>query len=244
MSAIRTGSMFDEVTSMKQYSRRNALRLLSVPAGALALSSIAPARIFAQDSDDDDGPPSITSVQRGDMPTSGGARPGPSTPLTAGARPVREGVMPVSIQIETAEVDALIETREIIDGVMQDPTGPWIVSWYEETPKAGGDGNTVMAGHIDYWNVGPAVFYNIGRMAQGDVIEVLGEDNRIYSYRTNWVREYPTSELDMETIQEIVGPTTQRSLTLITCGGQFDYATGQYLSRTALRAHLMGSRRA
>ena len=228
---------------MKQYSRRTALRLMSVPAGALAISSIAPARIFAQDTDDD-GPPSITSVQQGDMPTSGGARPGPSTPLTAPAQPLREGVLPLSIQIEAAEVDAVIEIREIVDGVMQDPTGPWVVSWYEETPKTGGDGNTVMAGHVDYWNVGPAVFYNLGRLEQGDVIEVLGEDNRIYSYRTSWVRDYLSSELDMETIQEIVGPTSQRSLTLITCGGEFDYSTGQYLSRTALRAHLSGSRRA
>ena len=133
---------------------------------------------------------------------------------------------------------------EIVDGVMQDPTGPWIVSWYQETPKAGGDGNTVMAGHIDYWNVGPAVFYNISDLVDGDTIEVFGEDNRIYSYRVNWVREYHVDELTSDTIQEIVGPTTQRSLTLITCGGEFDYASGEYLSRTAVRAHFSGSQSA
>jgi len=229
---------------MKQYSRRSALRFLAVPAGAFAITSLLPAATFAQDSDGTPEAPGITSIQQGDMPTSGGARPGPSTPLEAPAQPIREGVLPISIRIERAEVDALIETREIIDGVMQDPTGPWVVSWYQETPKAGGDGNTVMAGHIDYWNVGPAVFYNVGDLQEDDVIEVTGEDNRIYSYEVNWVREYLTSELDMETIQEIVGPTTQRSLTLITCGGQFDYATGEYLSRTAVRANLSGSRAA
>jgi sortase (surface protein transpeptidase) len=101
-----------------------------------------------------------------------------------------------------------------------------------------------MAGHIDYWNVGPAVFYSIATLVEGDVIEVVGEDDRIYSYKVNWVREYLTSELDMETIQSIVGPTAQRSLTLITCGGQFDYASGEYLSRTAVRAHFSGSRSA
>jgi sortase (surface protein transpeptidase) len=236
--------MFDEVTSMKQYSRRSALRLLSVPAGAFALAAVMPNKMFAQDDNAADDVPGITSNQQGEMPTSGGARPGPSTPLTAPAQPIREGVMPVSIRIEKAEVDAVIETREIIDGVMQDPTGPWVVSWYQETPKAGGDGNTVMAGHIDYWNVGPAVFYNIRDLVDGDVIEVYGEDNRIYSYRVNWVREYLSTDLDLETIQEIVGPTTQRSLTLITCGGQFDYASGEYLSRLAVRSHLQGSRSA
>ncbi|MEZ4495947.1 MAG: class F sortase [Thermomicrobiales bacterium] len=112
-----------------------------------------------------------------------------------------------------------------------------------ETPKAGGDGNTVMAGHIDYWNVGPAVFYNISDLVDGDTIEVFGEDNRIYSYRVNWVREYHVDELTSDTIQEIVGPTTQRSLTLITCGGEFDYASGEYLSRTAVRPLLRKPKR-
>ena len=228
---------------MNQISRRSALRLISAPVGALAISGAMASRMFAQETDDDEAP-GITSIQQGDMPSSGGARPGPSTPLTAPSQPIREGVMPISIRIEQAGVDALIETREIVDGVMQDPTGPWIVSWYEETPKAGGDGNTVMAGHIDYWNVGPAVFYNIGDLTSGDTIEVIGEDDRIYSYRVNWVREFHVNELDMETIQDIVGPTTQRSLTLITCGGEFDYASGEYLSRTAVRAHFAGSRAA
>lgn len=229
---------------MKQYSRRSALRLLSVPVGAFALAAAMPNRMFAQDDGEADVAPSITSNQQGDMPTSGGARPGPSTPLTAPARPIREGAMPMSIRIEKAEVDAVIEVRQIIDGVMQDPTGPWVVSWYEGTSKAGGDGNTVMAGHVDYWNVGPAVFYNIEKLAEGDIIEVLGEDNRIYSYKVNWVREYLNTELDEKTIRDIAGPTTQRSLTLITCGGQFDYATGQYLSRLAARSHFQGSRSA
>ena len=227
---------------MKQYSRRSALRMISAPVGAIALAGVLPAKMLAQDSPTPT--PAISSVQQGDMPSSGGARPGPSTPLTEPVQPIREGVMPVSIQIQKAEVDALIETREIVDGVMQDPTGPWIVSWYQETPKAGGDGNTVMAGHIDYWNVGPAVFYNISDLVEGDMIEVFGEDNRIYSYKVNWVREYHVDELTSDTIQEIVGPTTQRSLTLITCGGEFDYASGEYLSRTAVRAHFSGSQSA
>jgi sortase (surface protein transpeptidase) len=46
------------------------------------------------------------------------------------------------------------------------------------------------------------------------------------------------TQLTPEVIQnDIVGDTGQESLTLITCGGPFDPATGQYLQRFVVRAH-------
>jgi hypothetical protein len=46
------------------------------------------------------------------------------------------------------------------------------------------------------------------------------------------------TELTPEVIQtEIVGDTGQESLTLITCGGDFDASTGQYVNRWVLRAN-------
>ena len=65
------------------------------------------------------------------MPTTGGLRPGPANAQSATRTPEVEGVVPVAIQIPNAQVDAQVETNEIIDGVMQDPTGPWVVSWYK-----------------------------------------------------------------------------------------------------------------
>src|SRR5215211_4940661 len=65
----------------------------------------------------------IESTKSGEMPTTGGLRPGP-----IGLNPIKAnsaGVVPVSIQIESAAVDAEVEQLEIVDGKMQDPTGPW-----------------------------------------------------------------------------------------------------------------------
>lgn len=216
---------------MKSGSGRSAYRVLTAFIAVLMMVSMMGGVISAQEST------TIESTQRGEMPTSGGARPGPSTAVT-GQQEVREGVVPVSISIERAEVEAAVETREIVDGVMQDPTGPWVVSWYQETPKLGADGNTVMAGHVDYWDVGPAVFYNVGGLQEDDLIVVTGEDGRIYTYKVQWVRVYDTANAP---IQDIVGPTEQRALTLITCGGEFDYQNGVYLSRTVVRALYVGS---
>jgi hypothetical protein len=41
-------------------------------------------------------------------------------------------------------------------------------------------------------------------------------------------------------MDEITGPTDTQSLTLITCGGAFDYVNGEYLQRTVVRATRSG----
>ncbi|MDP9358774.1 MAG: class F sortase [Chloroflexota bacterium] len=181
----------------------------------------------------------ITSTQVGEMPTTGGMCPGP-VGLNPPTATFSRGVLPSAIRIDKAQVDAEVETVEIVDGVMQNPTGPWVVSWYQETARLGEDDNTVMAGHVDYWDVGPAVFYNLKDLAEGDQIQVTGEDGTVYTYQVEWIKTYTVSELTPERIQEIVGPTDQPALTLITCGGEFDYATGEYLSRMVVRAARTG----
>jgi hypothetical protein len=175
----------------------------------------------------------IKSTKTGEMPTTGGMRPGPLGILPEQAAPI-EGTRPVAIQVEKAGIAAEVETIEIVDGVMQNPTGPWVVSWYKETAKLGEIGNAVLAGHLDYWDVGPAVFYNIGVLQEHDSIQLTGEDGDIYSYEVDWLQNFDVANAP---IQDIVGPTEEENVTLITCGGPFDYQNGVYLQRTVVRAH-------
>lgn len=178
----------------------------------------------------------IESTTVGEVPTTGGMRPGP-----IGLNPPRPsrppGVEPRAIQIEGAQVDAEVEQIEIVDGVMQNPTGPWVVSWYKETARLGERGNVVMAGHLDYWDVGPAVFYQIGDLQQGDKITVTGDDDEVFTYQVEWLETVKTADLSTERIQELIGPTDGEALTLVTCGGEFDFANGEYLSRIVVRAN-------
>jgi sortase (surface protein transpeptidase) len=184
--------------------------------------------VFAQDA---------PSRPLGEVPTSGGARPGPGTILAPPAPPVT-GAIPVAIAIPNAGVDAVVEQREIVDGVMQDPSGPWVVSWYTETPKLGAPGNTVMAGHLDYWNVGDSVFAHLGELMKSDVITLTGDNGKTYTYKVSWVRLYAAADAPLDTI---VGATERRALTLITCGGDFDPVNQVYLQRTIVRANYAGS---
>jgi len=146
--------------------------------------------------------------------------------------------IPILIQIDKTAVDAEVEIQQIADGRMLNPSGPWVVSWYEETGWLGAQDNAVMAGHLDYWDVGPAVFYDLANLQEGDEIRVTGDGGDVFTYQVAWGRLYQLEELNSAAIGEIIGPTQQSSLTLITCGGEFDAETGQYLSRYVVRATL------
>jgi hypothetical protein len=174
----------------------------------------------------------IQPIGVGPVPSTGGRRPGPVSLIRF--RSEGERVAPIGLTIEAAGIDASIEALQVVDGAMQDPTGPWVVAWYENLGSLGRPGNVVMAGHIDYWNVGPSVFYNLAALQSGNDIDVAGSNGETYSFTVDWVRQYDAEQIPLD---EVVGPTPNQTLTLLTCGGAFDYVNGHYLSRTVVRAH-------
>lgn len=195
---------------------------------------------FSQDSTPDataEPPPPIQSTTAGELPTSGGMRPGPvgQQPSLATASNPSD---PAHMTCDKAGINADIEHLDIVEGVMQNPTGPWVVAWYEQTATLGELGNVVLAGHVDYWDVGPSVFFNLRNLVEGDPIVLTGEDGRTYRYATESVEIITIEDLTGGRLQELMGPTDTATLTIFTCGGQFDYVNGEYLSRTVVRAHL------
>jgi hypothetical protein len=211
---------------------------------AVAVLTVAAAHRFLTASAQDATPaaiatPSISGIRptgTGDLPSTGASRPGPANITLDRIR--SDVVAPVGLAIEPAGIDAGIENLRVVDGAMQDPSGPWVVAWYENLGALGKIGNVVMAGHIDYWNVGPAVFYNLSTLEPGDEIVVTGDDGKIYPFAVEWVRQYDSASIPLD---EVTGPTAEQSLTLITCGGAFDYTNGHYVQRTVVRANRDGA---
>jgi hypothetical protein len=219
-------------------SRRSAMGI-----GLGAVSAAIGARaITAQESSPESTPGMIPiqSTTVGEMPSAGALRPGPigqDSPLPIAANPST----PVQITVEKAGIDADIEVQEIVNGVMQNPSGPWVVAWYRQTATLGEQGNVVLAGHVDFWNVGPSVFFNLRDLVPGDVITLIGEDGREYDYAMEWNETFDLQALTSGGLQDVVGPTDAPSVTLITCGGEFDYVNGEYLSRAVVRGTLIPS---
>lgn len=217
-------------------NRRRTLVIISATAGAAAALATS---AHAQETTPE-GTPGIVQIQPttlGPMPTTGAIRGAP-----VGTQPV--GVMavtatqPAAIQVPAAQIDAKIEILNIVNGTMENPTGPWVVSWYQQTAELGMIGNVVLAGHVDYWNVGPSVFYNVRNLTEGDEITLTGDDGSAFTYSVQTNDTYDVQQLISGKLAEVVSPTTTAMLTMLTCGGEFDYVNGEYLSRTVVRAAL------
>ncbi len=213
-------------------NRRSALLAL---AGAAALPLVA----RAQEGEAGDG----AELAIAEAPSFGVRRPGPvelaAAPLAKDV-PRGKALVPVQMVVPNAGVDAPVETGAITpEGAMVDPSGAWVVTWYDAIAAPGQNTNVVMAAHLDYWDVGPAVFSKVPSLPPGDLVSLYMEDGSQFDYAIEWTRLYHVAtELTPDVIQtEVVGDTGRESLTMITCGGEFDYAAGEYLNRYVIRAN-------
>ena len=116
---------------------------------------------------------------------------------------------------------------------MQAPDNAYDVAWYDFSAHPGFGGNAVFAGHVDYIHVGAAVFWNLKDVEPGDMIRVQLTDGTEYRYAVNFKQQY---EAATAPVDQIVGPTSNQTVTLITCGGTFNPATHQYDKRLVVRA--------
>jgi LPXTG-site transpeptidase (sortase) family protein len=138
------------------------------------------------------------------------------------------------LAIPRYEVNAPVVIRSVDDaGVMETPDGPDEVAWYDFSARPGFGSNAVFSGHVDYINHGPAVFWHLKDLIEGDVIEVRLDDGTTYRYAVASVQQIQISEAD---VGEIVGRTPNDIVTLITCGGTWNNDEDEYDSRVIVRA--------
>ncbi len=156
------------------------------------------------------------------------------TPTPTGQFPPGDNAPVTRLVIENAKIDAPVVLKGLdAQGVMQAPDNAYDTAWYDFSAHPGFDGNAVFAGHVDYIHVGEAVFWNIKDLVEGDLIVVQLADGTSYKYAVTSKREY---DADTAPVAQIVGPTPNQTVTLITCGGTFNSASHQYDKRLVIRA--------
>jgi LPXTG-site transpeptidase (sortase) family protein len=106
------------------------------------------------------------------------------------------------------------------------------VGWYRFGVVPGQVGNAVFFGHVDTY-LGTAVFYNLYQLRPGNMIYVDLSPGHTVAYTVKWVKEVSKADFPSHTV---FGPTSHHKLWLITCGGQFNYATRHYESNIIVSA--------
>ncbi|MFD0520534.1 class F sortase [Paractinoplanes durhamensis] len=130
---------------------------------------------------------------------------------------------PTRVRVGAIGLDSPLETLHVAKGVLQAPKRFDRAGWYADGTAPGDVGPAVLAGHVDS-KEGPAIFYRLRELAVGDRIEVVrgGKVLRFVVTGTAWYpkRAFPTGQ--------VYGPTPDRQLRLITCGGVFDHKLRSY----------------
>ena len=150
---------------------------------------------------------------------------------------------PVEIEIPVLGVKApVMRLGQNSDGTVQVPPldNHNLAGWYDGSVTPGADGSSVILGHVDNYT-GPSVFFSIKDLHAGDKVDVVRADGSVAAFAVDGVQkvakaQFPTSD--------VYGNVPYPSLRLVTCGGPFDAASGEYVDNIVVYAHLTGVRTA
>jgi hypothetical protein len=185
----------------------------------------------------------------GQPPARPGASPSTAPPTTAApaasraaapssTRPPRRPSPPVRVELPAIAVSSpLVRLGLNPDGTMEVPRDENVAGWFTGGAMPGQDGPAVIAGHVDS-KTGPAVFYRLGDLRPGDPVRVLRADGHWLAFEVTATARYAKAAFPTEAV---FGPVSGPVLRLITCGGDFDRASGHYLDNLVVTARPAGT---
>ncbi|PPG31215.1 class F sortase [Pseudoclavibacter sp. RFBB5] len=167
-----------------------------------------------------------TAPSEAATPTPAAPAPDIQPPYGAGGVEVMpEGIEPTAVSIPAIDVEGtLIDLGIAADGKMEVPVDFDEIGWFTGGGKPGGRGPTVIAAHVDGL-AGPAAFFRLDELTQGDVVSVTDAEGGVTSYE---VTEVVTVEKADFPTARVFGAVPGDELRLITCGGYFDRDVGHY----------------
>ncbi|AWB47036.1 class F sortase [Paenibacillus sp. CAA11] len=139
-----------------------------------------------------------------------------------------KGLIPRKISIPSVNINAVTEPVGFLEsGMMDVPKATDRVGYLRPAALPGGEGNAVMAGHVDTYT-GPAVFYPLKKLHQGDFVYVIDHYGNKAVFIVEAVKYYPTAQAPIEAI---FGPTREHRLNLITCAGRYSRSRREHEGR-------------
>ena len=166
------------------------------------------------------------------------SRPAPiSSPAADDFRSVRtyaEIAPPTRLRIPDIglETPPLEDLGRAADKSIALPSRPERAGWFSGGPRPGEPGPAVIIGHVD-WDHSPAVFFRLREMRPGQLVYVDRSDGSTATYEVSRVKQVAKSDFPTD---EVYAPDLDPSLRLITCGGEFDHSTHNYLDNVIVFA--------
>lgn len=131
----------------------------------------------------------------------------------------------------------LIELGKNDDGTMQTPDDFAIAGWYKHSPTPGEIGPSIIVGHVDNY-LGPAVFFRLKELQQGQLIRIARDDGRTATFSVDKVETLDQNNFPTEAVY---GNIDHAGIRLITCGGTYDVLSGRYSHNIVVYGSLVHS---
>lgn len=139
---------------------------------------------------------------------------------------------PVRVLIPSIGVDAPTVSLAVSEDVLAGPEQFSDAGWWADGPEPGEAGAAVIAGHVDSYQ-GPAVFFDLHELTEGDVVTVERGDGSRVDFAVTGSERYAKDGIPVDRVfGETLGPT----LRLITCGGEFDRSAKSYVDNLVVYA--------
>jgi len=159
----------------------------------------------------------------------------PLTDASLGAHPAEPVVQPARVQVPSLGIDVTVAPEGVdATGALALSDDPAIASWYRYGPTPWSTaGTAVIAAHVDSFDYGVGQFALLLDAPVGTEIVTTSVDGRVARFTVREVSMIDKTGVDWNTVFDRSGP---HLLALVTCGGEFDYETGHYLSNVIVTA--------
>jgi sortase (surface protein transpeptidase) len=145
--------------------------------------------------------------------------------------------IPIRLTIPAIQIDApIIQVDKAADGTIQTPPVlDWVTGWYQESPTPGEIGPSVIVGHVDSYK-GISVFWRLRELQPNDEVDVTRQDGSVVRFRVEALYQFDQANFPTK---QVYGNIDHPGLRLITCGGTFSSASGQYDHNTVVFASMI-----
>lgn len=188
------------------------------PWGVIALVLLTGLALIRNGSGEFDvGPPQPASAAATDGRVSGASAQSAPDPLPYS---VPERVRIPAIQVDAPVMPVGLDAEGWVDA--PPPEDPNLAGWFSGAVAPGEKGTAVVVGHVDN-KQGPAVFYGLGALQQGNRVEVSREDGKTAVFEIYGVEVFSKDDFPSDRVYNSTGSAELR---VITCGGGFSKQNG------------------
>jgi hypothetical protein len=142
---------------------------------------------------------------------------GAAGPASTGNRPAEPAHLAIPALGVRADVQRVGATETGIEVPQVGRAG-----WFEDGPRPGEPGRAVIIGHLDSQN-GPGLFALLPGVRPGTYVSVTDAAGNVQRFKVVGKAQVPKATFPTGAVY---GPSDRPVLVLITCGGQYDPATG------------------